>query len=53
MDTLPIFNLAYPTTINGVDSHILNPADSWKDKKEFTQYLTKVAEMFNANFKKY
>lgn len=32
MDTLPIFNLKYPTKIEGVDQHILNPADSWKNK---------------------
>jgi ATP-dependent phosphoenolpyruvate carboxykinase len=33
METLPIFNLSYPKSIEGVDSHILNPADSWADKK--------------------
>jgi ATP-dependent phosphoenolpyruvate carboxykinase len=33
MAKLPIFDLAYPKEIQGVDTHILNPADSWADKK--------------------
>ena len=53
METLPIFNLQYPTKIDGVDSNILNPANSWKNKDEFKESLHKVAEMFNENFKKY
>ena len=53
MDTLPIFNLAYPKQIDGVDSSILNPANSWKNKEEFKDTLHKVAEMFNENFHKY
>lgn len=53
MQTLPIFNLQYPTKIEGVDSNILNPADTWKNKNEFSDTLKKVAEMFNKNFKKY
>ena len=53
MDTLPIFNLAYPKHIEGVDSGILNPANSWKNKEEFKETLHKVAEMFNDNFHKY
>lgn len=50
MDTLPIFKLKYPTKIEGVDQHILNPADSWKNKNEFKDTLKKVADMFNSNF---
>lgn len=53
MDTLPIFKLKYPTKIEGVDQHILNPADSWKNKNEFKDTLKKVADMFNSNFQKY
>ena len=50
---MPIFNLAYPKSIAGVDSNILNPANSWKNKEEFKETLHKVAEMFNENFRKY
>ena len=32
MDNLPIFNLAFPKSIEGVDSSILNPSNSWKNK---------------------
>jgi ATP-dependent phosphoenolpyruvate carboxykinase len=46
LDTLPIFNLSYPKNIAGVDSSILNPANSWKNKEEFKETLQKVAEMF-------
>ena len=51
--TLPIFNLQYPKSIAGVDSHILNPVDSWPNKDEYTPSLKKVAEMFKDNFKRY
>lgn len=53
MESLPIFNLSYPKQIDGVDSNILNPSNSWKNKDEFKETLQKVAEMFNENFKKY
>jgi ATP-dependent phosphoenolpyruvate carboxykinase len=32
METLPIFNLAFPKNIEGVDKNILNPANTWKNK---------------------
>lgn len=32
MDNLPIFNLSYPKSIDGVDTNILNPANTWKNK---------------------
>lgn len=50
---LPIFNLYYPTSINGVDSNILNPENSWANKQEYKIYLKKVAEMFNKNFTRF
>jgi phosphoenolpyruvate carboxykinase (ATP) len=31
-ETLPIFNLSYPTSIPGVDTKILNPKQSWANK---------------------
>lgn len=52
-DTLPIFDLQYPKHIDGVDSSILNPVETWKNKEEYSMTLKKVAEMFNENFKKY
>ena len=32
MNYLPIFNLAFPKDIEGVDQYILNPANTWKNK---------------------
>lgn len=32
MESLPIFNLAFPKNIEGVDKNILNPANTWKNK---------------------
>lgn len=52
-ESLPIFNLSYPKSIDGVDSSILNPVNTWKNKEEYDMTLRKVAEMFNDNFKKY
>ena len=52
-ETLPIFNLQYPTSIAGVDSKILNPKQSWVNKEEYEIYARKVADMFNDNFERY
>jgi phosphoenolpyruvate carboxykinase (ATP) len=52
-DTLPLFNLEIPKTLNGVDTKVLNPINTWKNKKEYEQMLSKLANMFIDNFKKY
>lgn len=52
-DTLPVFNLQYPKALHGVDTKILNPANTWANKDEYKIYLEKVAEMFNKNFKRF
>jgi phosphoenolpyruvate carboxykinase (ATP) len=51
--TLPVFNLQYPKTIKGVNTAILNPESTWANKEEYKVTLKKVADMFNANFKRY
>ena len=52
-EKLPIFNLAIPKTINGVDSTILNPRNTWKDKEAYDQQLKHLATLFIENFKRY
>lgn len=52
-EKLPIFNLAIPKTINGVDSTILNPRNTWKDKEAYDQQLKHLANLFIENFKRY
>jgi phosphoenolpyruvate carboxykinase (ATP) len=52
-DTLPLFNLEIPKTLNGVDTEVLNPINTWKSKEEYEQILSELANMFIDNFKKY
>ena len=51
--TLDIFNLQIPKDLKGVDSDILNPKSTWKDKDEYEKTLLKLAKLFINNFKKY
>ena len=50
---LPIFNLSIPNSLDGVDSNILNPINTWNDKSDYNASLEKLAKMFVENFKKY
>jgi len=51
--TLPIFNLAMPTALPGVDSHILDPRNSWVDADAWRNKVRELAERFIANFDQY
>lgn len=50
---LPIFNLAMPTALPGVDSHILDPRNSWTDTDAWHNKARELAERFIANFDQY
>lgn len=52
-EKFPIFNFMVPKAIPGVDSFILNPRNTWKDKAAYDQQLKKVAEMFVKNFQRF
>jgi phosphoenolpyruvate carboxykinase (ATP) len=52
-ETLPLFNLAIPTTLEGVDTEVLNPRNTWEDKKAYDEMAKKLAGMYVENFKKY
>jgi len=52
-ENLDIFNLSIPKTLNGVNSEILNPINTWEDKDSYRATLNKLASMFIENFKKY
>lgn len=41
----PVFNMEIPEAVNGVDSKLLNPANSW-DPKEFDVALKQLADAF-------
>jgi len=44
------FNLNIPTSIEGLDSNILNPENSWADKVAYRENANKLAESFIKNF---
>ncbi|MDR1976317.1 MAG: phosphoenolpyruvate carboxykinase (ATP) [Campylobacteraceae bacterium] len=52
-DNLDIFNLSFPKALNGVDSAILDPRNTWGDKAEYDALRVKLAQMFIENFKRY
>jgi len=52
-ETLPIFNLQIPKTLEGVNSDVLNPMNTWDDKEAYMGTLKKLAEMFQKNFHRY
>ena len=47
------FNLHVPKSIEGVDSKILLPINSWSDHKRYNDLVKKLAGQFNKNFDKY
>ena len=42
-----------PAALDGVDSTILNPRDTWSDKSAYDAQAEKLAKMFVDNFKVY
>ncbi|MEL6692151.1 MAG: phosphoenolpyruvate carboxykinase (ATP), partial [Pseudomonadota bacterium] len=47
------FGFMVPTALEGVDSTILNPRDTWEDKAAYDTQAAKLAQMFVENFKVY
>ncbi|WP_456451090.1 phosphoenolpyruvate carboxykinase (ATP) [Hydrogenimonas sp.] len=52
-ETLPIFNLQIPKTLEGVNTQVLNPMNTWADKEAYMENLKKLATMFKENFHRY
>ncbi len=50
---IPIFNLAVPTALPGVDTNILDPRDTYADKAEWEKKAKDLAQRFVKNFVKY
>ena len=46
-------NLDVPNLVNGIDSRLLNPRNTWQDKTDYDKYRTKLVEQFELNFKQY
>lgn len=47
------FNLAIPKELNGVETRLLNPQNTWADAAEFQAARDKLAKMFIENFARY
>jgi phosphoenolpyruvate carboxykinase (ATP) len=52
-EVMPGFNLAVPKSCEGVDSSILMPVNTWKDKNAYNEQAKKLATQFIKNFEKY
>ena len=50
---LPIFNLEIPTKLNGVDTKVLDPRDTYADVADWNEKATDLAGRFIKNFVKY
>ena len=49
--TDPFFGLAVPTSVPGVEPHILNPVKTWASKADFAATAKHLVEMFHKNFR--
>lgn len=52
-ETLPVFELAFPTSCPDVPTEILNPRNTWADKNAFDKTAAHLAEQFVKNFDVY
>ncbi|MEG2828451.1 MAG: phosphoenolpyruvate carboxykinase (ATP), partial [Edwardsiella sp. (in: enterobacteria)] len=51
--TLPIFNLAVPTELPGVNPAILDPRDTYANREQWQEKAQDLAQRFITNFDKY
>jgi phosphoenolpyruvate carboxykinase (ATP) len=52
-EKLPIFDLAYPTSCEGVPNELLNPRSTWSDKSAYDETANNLAAKFVKNFEKF
>ena len=50
---IPFFNFAVPTVLNGVDTKILDPRDTYAEAAQWEEKARDLSERFIKNFKKY
>jgi phosphoenolpyruvate carboxykinase (ATP) len=51
--TDPYFGFSVPTEVAGVDTNLLNPVSTWKDKAAFDKTARDLVKMFRDNFTKF
>ncbi len=49
-EQMPIFRIMIPKSIEGIDSKLLNPCNSWKDKDDYNKTARELAKMFIGHF---
>jgi phosphoenolpyruvate carboxykinase (ATP) len=49
----PYFGLLVPTSVPGIEPHILNPVKTWDSKSDFAATAQKLVSMFRENFVKF
>ena len=42
-----------PVAVDGVDSKVLSPKETWADKSQYDEYLKNLIGQFQENFKKF
>ena len=47
------FGFNIPRSIDGVESNVLNPINSWNNRDEYAEQAKKLANLFKDNFKSY
>ena len=52
-EKFPYFDLSIPKHVSGVDSILLNPINTWKDKTKYHDTITNLKKMFDKNYEKY
>ena len=50
---IPVFNLAIPQSIPGVDSAVLDPRNGWSSADKWQEKAESLAQLFMDNFKQY
>jgi phosphoenolpyruvate carboxykinase (ATP) len=51
--TDPYFGFSVPTSLTGVEPHLLHPIKTWKDKAEFDRTARQLVAMFQKNFTRF
>jgi phosphoenolpyruvate carboxykinase (ATP) len=52
-ELLPVFNLKIPKSVPGIDEHILNPRNIWKNPEEWDEAARSLAAKFIKNFENF